>query len=221
MYGSPQLGPVGHSPAPQSSRGGFWQGFAVGVLCAVVAGLFVWLLAVGVPALRPAASPNRVALGQTSSPSQVLNSSSSHPRTRRSPTPSGGRCPAGAIACGSQDGVVIAVDSVNRDYQSPATLRRGYHRIRLLVTMSVNGKAQDLDPTQLTIHSGQDVDVLDVDAVLEDSQCQSAQGGIYRPGESLGPTPVCYQVAGPVNAPLQLVRMSSTDVLSPLTINLP
>jgi hypothetical protein len=39
--------------------------------------------------------------------------------------------------------------------------------------------------------------------------CDTAQGGLYGQGSKLGPTPVCFEAAGPINGALTLIWIPS------------
>jgi hypothetical protein len=134
-------------------------------------------------------------------------------------------------ACGTGEGVTVLVSSISRNYQpqvpsfaaSFAVPERGYHWLRLELTVVVNSGQKHLEPFGVEIKDSVGQDAADLGA-LHDPHCQSSvQGGIYGPGERLGPFPMCFQVAGPVDGPLTLIWFPTqiTGLQSAVEIGLP
>jgi hypothetical protein len=129
------------------------------------------------------------------------------------------------------DGVTILVSNIDRNFQpqvpsfaaSFAVPEQGFHWLRLEVTVVVNTGQLHLEPFGFNIQDAVGQDGPDLGG-LDDPRCTiSATGGIYGPGEQLGPTPLCFQVAGPVDGPLTLIWFPTelTGPQSAVQIKLP
>ena len=232
LYGSPELHPKGsmptwQGPPPRRPRG-FWTGviLGAGAVLALEAVLVLGHGAANQSGLQSTAVPMAAASNTTSYTATTLSPSATV-TTSTVVTLSG--CPPGAAVCGESAGVTVSISNINRNYQlsvpsnwaAQASPKRGFHWIRFELTLTVSSGQHDLEPGAFTVSDAVGVDLaLDFAPTLDPNCKSSAAGGVYGPGETLGPMPVCMQVAGPVNGPLTLGwSPGPTDM--PVNIKLP
>jgi hypothetical protein len=127
--------------------------------------------------------------------------------------------------CASIQGVTLSVSNIDRDFKpaqyptgsvgglaglTPPSPRPSYHFVRVEVTFRVTQGSHELDPLVLNLKDPlgyqQPADLF-IDPAGKG--CDTTQGGLYGQGSTLGPTPVCFEVAGPINGALTLIWIPS------------
>jgi hypothetical protein len=111
-----------------------------------------------------------------------------------------------------------AAGSFSPDLASP---RHGFHWLRLGLTLKVTAGRHDLEPFSLLAVDAVGQDGADPLVGMDDPRCEPTPGGIFAPGEGLGPASLCYQVADPPGGSVSLVWVPSDQPLDQLTIALP
>lgn len=111
--------------------------------------------------------------------------------------------------CATYQGLTLYVSSINRDYSPKsapsapiyATPSAGFHYVRMEVRFVVTQGQHEVSPA--TLHLNDPLGALDADYYFL-PDCQTTSEHVLGPGGELGPTPVCFEVGGPVTGPLKL-----------------
>jgi hypothetical protein len=216
-YGSPALGPFAPPPPPPppTRRSRPWV-LPIAIGCGGSGGLVLLAVVFLVIAGVIAKLPNISTTGAT------------------------GSCRVSSV-CATVDGVSLVLSGVDRNYQLPVqtpmavplpsglpkgtpTLppipqftvapRPGFHIVRVeLVFEVVDNREHEILPggVFLTDALGQ---FQGSNELLDEATCSTSLGGAYGTGAKVGPTPLCFEAAGPVNGVLTL-NWSGAEVQLP------
>ena len=219
-YGSPQLGPFAPPPPPPPPRRGRpW------ILPAAIGGVVVLVVAISL-----------VVIGVlVTLPKQATGTLTGLPNP-----PISGACRVGSV-CATLNGVSLVLTSVDRNYQPPpqapmslplpaglpkgtptlppipaftSTPLPGFHVVRVEVMFQVAGRGQhEVFPDEVILIDSQGQPQF-LNEFLDLATCTTSQGGAFGPGTKVGPTPLCFEVAGPVDGTLTL-NWSTADIALP------
>ncbi len=139
-------------------------------------------------------------------------------------------CERGFAACGTTGGVSVQVSNISRNYQpivptdvaAQASPEHGYHWLRLEVTVVVSEGEQEVEENQFSVTDSLGSETTSDLLSMYDHNCSdTAAWGVYGPGESFGPAPLCLLVAGPVDGPLTLAWSPNVSETGVVHVQLP